>query len=333
MSSPGKFGGSARSSATNSAAEFEQKLRQYKTLEAKYRASLASLEIKNTKGESKTRKQAATEQLACLEIAIGKLKRAAIEEHVKQCYRCINNLRKIFAPVHFTGYKTQLKHIAEAYSELEKNLSKQDKQQYSQVVAAANDILDNELYDKIFELDEMLAGLHAFINAAKQKLKQLLLRSAASMRRASALETIGKAAEEASSTAAAVTAALTGGEAVGKAVEEASSTVAAATTEALTGGAAGGAGAAAGAGAAFAAGAAAFAAGAAAFAAGAGAGAASFSSEELQAAINPKADIRSSIPNILKTDNCLNLDLLSFLSHQNILQKLHKQPQSTMTAY
>ena len=70
-----------------------------------------------------------------------------------------------------------------------------------------------------------------------------------------------------------------------------------------------GAGAVAGAGAAFA-GAAAGAAGAGAvLAAGAGAGAAS-SSEELQAAINPKADIRSSTPNILKLDNCFKLDLL-----------------------
>ena len=42
----------------------------------------------------------------------------------------------------------------------------------------------------------------------------------------------------------------------------------------------------------------------------AGAGAAS-SSEELQAAISPKADIRSNAPNILKLDNCFKLDLLS----------------------
>tara|TARA_Y100000588_G_scaffold94327_1_gene102205 strand:- start:66 stop:383 length:318 start_codon:yes stop_codon:yes gene_type:complete len=66
------------------------------------------------------------------------------------------------------------------------------------------------------------------------------------------------------------------------------------------------AGAVAGAGAAFAG-----AAGAGAvFAAGAGAGAAS-SSEELQAAISPKADIRSNAPNILKLDICFKLDLLS----------------------
>jgi hypothetical protein len=68
-----------------------------------------------------------------------------------------------------------------------------------------------------------------------------------------------------------------------------------------------GAGAVAGAGAAFA-GAGAAGAGAV-LAAGAGAGAAS-SSEELQAAINPKADMRSSTPNILKLDNCFKLDLL-----------------------
>ena len=90
-----------------------------------------------------------------------------------------------------------------------------------------------------------------------------------------------------------------------------------------------GAGAVAGAGAAFA-GAAAAGAGAAAagagavLAAGAGAGAAS-SSEELQAAINPKADISSSTPNILNVDNCFKLDLLiSVLSREHCSEKFHK---------